>query len=115
MYYHIYVEFFAGNSKNPKKESCYEKDMETLDRIKKYYVKPFEEGKQFFISGRVIRPDTINVFRILESDKSLDQLLNEKNNGIPNGVIMWYTSENLLAGHFEGINDITNEVMNGEK
>lgn len=114
MYYHIYIEYFAGDGKNQKKEDCYEKNMESLDRIKKYYVEPFNSGKTIFTSGRVIRPNTVNIFRILKSEKPLEQLVSEKNKTIPRNVIMWYSAENLLSGHYEEIIDITNEVMSGE-
>ena len=114
-YYHIYIEYFAGDGKNAKKDDCYEKNIESLDRIKKYFAVPFLSGKTIFISGRVVRPGSVNIFRILESEKSLDELLDEKNASLPSGVLMWYSAENLLAGHFNGLIDITNEVMNEEQ
>ena len=114
MYYHIYIEYFAGDNKKQKKEDCYEKNLVSLDKIKKYYVSPFSENKTFFVSGRVIRPGSINVFRILKSEKSLDQIVTEKNESIPDGVIMWYGCDHILAGDYDDLVDITNEVMNGE-
>ena len=114
MYYHIFVQYLVGDGKNQKKENCYEKDLKSLERIKKYYVKPFEDGKTIFTSGRVIRPNVVVIFRILQSDMSLDQIVEQYNNNIPAGVIMWYTCEDILKGHFDELIDITNEVMSGE-
>ena len=112
MFYHIYIEYYINDLKKPIKEECYEKNITNLDDIKKNYVNPFLKGKIFFVNGRVIRPNTVNIFKVLKSEKSLDQLLEEKNNSIPSGVIMWYRSENLLSGHFDGLTDITNDIIN---
>lgn len=114
MYYHIYIQYFVGDGKKQIKEDCYEKNMDSLEKIKNYYVKPFNDSKTIFTSGRVIRPNTVNIFRILKSEKSLDQLVSDKNKSVPPNVVMWYNAEYLLSGHCDDLIDITNEVMSGE-
>ena len=113
MYYHVYIEYFIGEGKNQKQVECYEKNFESLDKIKKNYVTPFIEGQTLFLSGRIVRPSSLIVLRILQSEKSLDDIISEKNNSIPRGLIMFYRAEQLLSGHFNELEDITNDVING--
>ena len=114
MYYHIYVDYFIGEGKNKKQVDCYEKNLESLDKIKSNYVKPFIKGQTIFLSGRIVRPDALIILRVLQSEKPLDQIIMEKNNSVPKNFLMIYTAEDLLGGHFDELKDITNEVMNDE-
>ena len=114
MYYHIYVQYFIGEGKNKKCVDCYEKNFQTLDRIKSNYITPFGNGQTIFLSGRIVRPDSLVILRVLQSEKTLDQIIAEKNNAVPRSIIMIYTAEDLLSGHFNELQDITNDIMNGE-
>ena len=112
MFYHVYIEYFIGEGKNQKQVDCYEKNLVSLDTIRENYVNPFIEGKTIFLSGRIVRPEALIILRILQSEKTVDQLVSDKNNSVPRGFIMIYRVEDLLKGHFDGLKDITNDVIN---
>lgn len=115
MFYHVFIEYFIGEGKNQKQVDCYEKNLVSLNAIKENYINPFLEGKTIFLSGRIVRAEALIILRVLQSEKTIDQLVSEKNNSIPRGIVMFYRVEDLLKGHVDGLEDITNDVINGKK
>lgn len=112
MYYHLYIEYLFGEGKNAKMQSTYLQDEMNVETITQQYLKPFIEGvPMMIVSGRVVRAGTINVFRVLETDRPLSDIILEKNNNVPRGCIMFYRATDLLSGHFSEVRDITNNLI----
>lgn len=112
MYYHLYVEYLFGEGSKAKKEEAYIQDETDLEKIKSSYVKPFINGSPMFIvSGRVVRCGTVNIFRILESEIPLSDVIAAKNARTPRGLIMVFGACDLLAANDPNLKDITNDVI----
>lgn len=103
MYYHIYVEF----NFNGRRDDCFESDIQSLDEVKNKFVKPYFYRKTFFVKGRVLKADTISIFRILESEIPLNEIVERHNATIPSSIIMFYNECDILKGATEGLKDVT--------
>ena len=97
MYYHFYIKYYDLNN---KLQEAYVENETNLENIKKKYIVPFKECKPtLIVSGSIIRLEKLESFRVLESEKSLDQIYNEACNSIPRGIIMIIRKVDLLSQH----------------
>lgn len=103
MLYHVYVEF----SLNGRTDDCFEADILSLEDVKKKYVKPYYYRKTFFVNGRVLKSDIITIFKVLQSEVPLENIVSMRNAQIPNNVIMFYTEYDVLKNTSAGLKDIT--------
>ena len=111
-YYHVYVEYYLEKGPKARPEECHEKDYTNKDDIIEKFVKPFMSDDIFFVSGRVIRPGTVNIFRVLESEVPLSSIVAKINNDVPHGLIIFYDEDDVLKGQNSyGLKDVTYDFV----
>lgn len=112
-YYHLYVEYMFGEGKAQTMQEAYVKDVTDLTAIKNDYIKPFVSGAPFIIvSGRIVKTNFINIFRVMESSSLLSEIVQKKNASVPRNVILIYTAADLLKNGCEDLSDITLKLIN---
>lgn len=106
-YYHILIEYVSFG----RTECYFVVDIKDIDKINKEYVEPYICQNRFFIKGHVIQPQNIKRFLILESERKISEIVFDKNNEIPEDILLSYTEEDLLKEPTEELKDVTFETV----
>ncbi|MBK0124533.1 nucleotide-binding protein [Pantoea sp. S61] len=107
-YYHVIVE---TNDRDANKRfiKIFEYDRDDLDEIKNDVLRPYIFKEEIYVDGAHLKSENIRSLKVKKSEKNSSELTKAANDNIPDNVIMFITTENVIAG--DGyVQDITREL-----
>ena len=90
MYYSVVIDFIQIKGKDSIEKCITKIDYRDLENIKTEIVKPYLIGCEFIVDGYVIEKSKITRIKIVETDKTIEEIREYKQSRLSSGIIYVY-------------------------
>jgi predicted nucleotide-binding protein len=91
-------------------KEIFEFDMEDFGKVKSEIIHPYLSDDPFYFDGYLLSRNKIKRILVKKTEITIGQLVSHRNDRIPAGVIMFYTSQAVFKGGY-GVDDITKKII----